>query len=299
MSWPALLCMALLGLLAAAPASARCALRHFPAEGGTLAYRSCGHGPTVVILPGGPGLDASYMGDIAEAVAADGRRAILLEQRGTGESRAAIGDGSRLTVAGSVADVEALRRALGAERIAVIGHSFGGAIAQAFAAAHPDHVERLILMDSVGPDLHPTPAPFDSWRKRLDIKQLAAYDAARARGDRLAAMRLKFLGSFHHRDRGIAFLKAMPDAAFHQDVAPLSDDYARHYDVSATARPLFPVIILAGDEDWIRGYEPALRAAYPKAVTILIPHAGHFPWADAPAATRRALHSALVRGPHP
>jgi pimeloyl-ACP methyl ester carboxylesterase len=288
-------CAALFGLVAGTSASARCALHRFPADAGTLAYRSCGRGPIVAILPGGPGLDASYMADMAEAVATNGRRAILLEPRGTGESRAAIGDGSRLTVAGSVADVEALRRALGTDRMVVIGHSFGGAVAQAYAATHPEHVQGLILMDSVGPDMRPDQKPLDGWRKRLEPQELTAYDAARARGDRLAAMKLKFLGSFHRRDRGVAFLKALPDRTIHADIAPLSEDYARHYDVSATARATFPVIIMAGEEDWIRGYEPGLGRTYPTAMTILVPEAGHFPWADAPAATRRALRVALGR----
>lgn len=277
---------------------APCTLRHFAAEQGELAYRSCGTGAVTVILPGGPGIDAAYMLDVAQDVAAAGRRAILLEQRGTGASRAALGDGSRLTVAGSIADVEALRRSLGADSITLIGHSFGGAIAQAYAVAFPSHVARLVLMNSAGPDLRPRAAPLDSWRARLGPDELAAYDAARARGDRLAAMKVKFLGSFYHRNRGLAFLKAMPDSAVHQDVAPLSDDYARHYDVRAAAgATTFPVVILAGEIDWIRGDEAGLRAAWPRATTIVIPQAGHFPWADAPAATRTALRAALTAKP--
>ncbi|MFA6116833.1 MAG: alpha/beta hydrolase [Sphingomonas sp.] len=272
-----------------------CAAHRFAADQGDLAYRSCGQGPVTIILPGGPGLDAAYMLDVALDVAASGRRAILLDQRGTGASRAALGDGSRLTVAGSVADVEALRRSLGSDRITLIGHSFGGGIAQAYAAVHPDHVAKLILMNSVGPDMRPPTAPLDSWRTRLNPDELARYDAARAKGDRVAAMKIKFLGSFYHRARGLVFLKTLPDSAIHQDVAPLSDDYARHYDVRTTATgATFPVVILAGEVDWIRAYEARLRETWPKAITIVIPQAGHFPWADAPAATRRALRKGLA-----
>ncbi|WP_262408717.1 alpha/beta fold hydrolase [Sphingomonas sp. JC676] len=276
-----------------APASARataCTLRHFAAENGRLAYRSCGTGKIVLILPGGPGLDADYMLDFARMVARSGRRAILFEPRGTGASRAALGDGSRLTVAGSIADVEALRQAVRSDRVTVIGHSFGGATAQAYAAAYPRNVARLILLDSVGPTLGRPALPIDGWRERLTPEQLSSYDAARAGGDRIAAMRIKFAASFYDVGQGKRFAKQLVDSAIHLDVAPLSEDYQRHYSIPAdAARPRFPVVIVAGDVDWIRGYEPAFGAAWPGARLLTIPRAGHFPWIDASAATSKAL----------
>lgn len=286
----------LLGSFAAAsPREDRtCQQRNFTAGADVLFYESCGSGSVVVIVPGGPGLDAAYMLPVARWLAADGRRAVLLEPRGTGASRAAISDGSRLTVAGSIADIEALRRSLGAERITILGHSFGGATAQAYAAAHPGQVEKLILLDSTGPDLRPKSQPLDGWRKYLKANELIDYDKARARGDLILAMKIKFLASFYHRDRGAAFVAEMPDSTINPDVAPLTVDYRKSFDVTRPGgRSDYRVVIVAGEIDWIRDSEPALRAAYPKARVLIVPHAGHFPWADAPSATRRALKAAL------
>ncbi len=269
-----------------------CLEARFAASGDQMAYRSCGNGPIVIIVSGGPGLDAKYIQDVADMVAQAGFRAILLEPRGTGDSRAARGDGSKLTVAGSVSDIEALRRALAAPRIRLLGHSFGGAVVQAYAVAHPDRVAELILMNSVGPTMRAPAGSLDGWRLHLSPDERSAYDTARARGDRLSAMRVKFLGSFADRKRAEAFVGALADSEVHLDLQPLADSYAADYAVPGpTSR--FPVTVIAGEADWIRGHEPALRATYPRARWLTVAAAGHFPWADAPVATRGALTRAL------
>jgi proline iminopeptidase len=164
---------------------------------------------------------------------------------------------------------------------------------QAYAAAHPDHVEALILMDSVGPNTQKPTVPTDSWRKRATPQELATYDADRVNGDRISAMRLKFRISFYHRDLGEAFVDTLPDSSIHLDVMPLSTAYERDFHGNADKVTVFPVTLIAGDIDWIRGYEPLLKAAYPAARIITVPDAGHFPWADAREATRQALQRAL------
>lgn len=276
----------------------RCRIRHFAAAGGQLAYRSCGSGEAVVIVPGGPGLDTGYMQEVADTVSQAGFRAILFEPRGTGASRAARGDGRYLTVSGSIADLEALRRALDAPRLRLLGHSFGSAMAQAYAQRYPARVRQLILMNAVGPDLRPAPYPLDSWRQRLSSTELERYDAARTRGDRITAMRIKFVGGFANRHRGEAFVARLDDAAIHLDLQPLADAYAADY---AITRPVtaFPVTVIAGEVDWIRGHEPALRKIYPRARWLVVPDAGHFPWVDAPALAARVLVQALRERQHP
>jgi proline iminopeptidase len=271
-----------------------CPLHYATTTTGAIGYRDCGRGDPVLVIPGGPGLDANYVSDLALTIARLGRRAIVIEPRGTGASRPALGDGSELTVTGSVADVDAVRAAARVDRPVILGHSFGGAVAQAYAAGHPDHVAALILMDSAGPDMKPGGPPLDGWRRRVAADDLARYDADRARGDRIGAMKIKFRASFYHTPRGKAFVDRLSDDQIHLDVARLSAAYERDYRIAPSVVP-FPVTILAGEIDWIRGSEPALRTAYPAAQFMVIPHAGHFPWADAPEATRRSLKQALDR----
>ena len=53
-------------------------------------------------------------------------------------------------------DLDAVRQSLGFDKIALYGVSYGTKLAMAYALAHPDHVERLLL-DSVLPPELPDP----------------------------------------------------------------------------------------------------------------------------------------------
>jgi pimeloyl-ACP methyl ester carboxylesterase len=75
-----------------------------------------------------------------------GRRVIRLDLRGHGEST---GAGVR-TIAELARDVLALLDHLQVERFVLVGHSMGGMIAQTIALAHPERVERMALVGSIG-----------------------------------------------------------------------------------------------------------------------------------------------------
>ncbi|MCF3132405.1 alpha/beta fold hydrolase [Streptomyces olivochromogenes] len=76
---------------------------------------------------------------------AERRRVIRLDLRGHGESS---GAGVR-TIAALAEDVLALLDHLKVERFVLIGHSMGGMISQTIALAHPERVERMILVNSI------------------------------------------------------------------------------------------------------------------------------------------------------
>ncbi|WP_405576843.1 alpha/beta fold hydrolase [Streptomyces sp. NBC_01092] len=77
---------------------------------------------------------------------AEKRRVVRLDLRGHGESS---GAGAR-RIDDLAKDVLALLDHLKIERFAIIGHSMGGMIAQTIALAHPERVERMVLVNSIG-----------------------------------------------------------------------------------------------------------------------------------------------------
>jgi pimeloyl-ACP methyl ester carboxylesterase len=115
------------------------------ADGRTLAYRRVGSGCTLVCHPGGPGFSARYLGNLGGL---DGDcELLLLDPRGTGASDPPA-DARAYAIEDYVSDLEELRAHLGLERMLLFGHSHGGIVGIAYAARHPERVERLVLASS-------------------------------------------------------------------------------------------------------------------------------------------------------
>ena len=116
----------------------------FVDAGGVLIYyRSFGRGTPLILLHGGPGASHDYLLPHLLPLARH-NRLVFLDERGSGRS-ASLEDPSGYTIENMVEDVEAVRRALGLGKVALLGHSYGGALAQAYALKYQEHLSHLIL----------------------------------------------------------------------------------------------------------------------------------------------------------
>jgi pimeloyl-ACP methyl ester carboxylesterase len=167
------------------------------------AVQRLGPKPVLIALAGGPGqagVAAASSFALSLEPALRRYRVAALDQRGTGDSGAlscpnlqrlrsldalkpasvatcANRIGPRrvdYTTADTVLDIEDLRKALGVEKIALAGISYGTHVALQYARAFPDHVSRLILDSIVGPD-GPDAFMLDTWRnlRRVLTEQCA------------------------------------------------------------------------------------------------------------------------------
>ncbi len=100
------------------------------------------HRPTVLFLHGGPGADHSHYRPEWSALA-DVAQLVFLDHRGNGRSEH--GPRERWTLAQWADDVRGFCDALGLVKPTVLGASFGGIVAQAYATRHADHPGKLIL----------------------------------------------------------------------------------------------------------------------------------------------------------
>jgi L-proline amide hydrolase len=98
----------------------------------------------VLCLHGGPGASHDYLEPLL-GLAATGRRVVLYDQIGCGKSPAS---GLDWTVELFVHEVDAVRDALGLERIHLFGNSWGGMLAMEYALTQPAGLESLTLASS-------------------------------------------------------------------------------------------------------------------------------------------------------
>lgn len=115
-------------------------------NGARLWYESEGSGEVLVLIAGGPGISHDYFHPYF-SVLRDSFRVIYFDAFGRGKSDRAK-NLSEYTLARDVEDVEGLRKALNLGKINLLGHSYGGIVAQSYALRFPDSVRRVILVDS-------------------------------------------------------------------------------------------------------------------------------------------------------
>ena len=100
--------------------------------------------PPLILCHGGPGLWDMFDG--WETLLGRRVTAVRWDQRGCGRSEPR----GPYSVARSVADLDAVRRHLGVERVAVLGHSWGAQLALRYALDYSDRVSRLVYGSGVG-----------------------------------------------------------------------------------------------------------------------------------------------------
>jgi proline-specific peptidase len=264
------------------------------ADGRRLAYRREGSGPVLVCHPGGPGFSSRYFADLAGL---GGRfTLVLLHPRGSeGSDRPA--DPLAYTTEDYVADLDELRAHLGLERMLLLGHSHGGVVAQAYAARHPDRVERLVLASTLA---------------RFQAEQEAAMEEAmHARAgepwyeDALAALRAEQAGDWaSDEELGAISLRELPLYFAHfgereRDYLQLLDgevvcgDALKFFnnEIFATfdqrpelPRITAPTLVITGEDDFICGPVCAreIAAGVPGAQLTVLGDCGHFVFVEQP-----------------
>ena len=147
-------------------------------------YHDVGAGAPLLLLHGsGPGVSAWANWRLTIGALQDRFRIIAPDLAGFGYTE--VPDGIVYSRQRWLDQIVALLDALGLERVHVVGNSFGGSMALALAIAHPERVDRLVLMGSVGVPFVITPGldavwgyePSEETMGRL-MRESFAYDAS-------------------------------------------------------------------------------------------------------------------------
>jgi len=255
-------------------------------NGNEVYYTTNGQGRPMLLMHGGSGLDHTYFRPWLDTLS-DQVQLIYYDQLGQGRStRPQSYEGISM---GTWADeADALRASLGHERIILLGHSFGGFIAQEYALRHGDHLEGLILCDTA-PVLDYQDVIMANAQSRGTPEQVQAVIAglsAPVADDASFQQLLTTILPLYFNTYDPEVGKQMDDAiqysaqGFNQGMGvclPTFNVLSRLGEITV------PTLIMAGRHDWItppaQGAE-RLHAGLPNAKLVIFEESGHFPFIE-------------------
>jgi proline iminopeptidase len=276
-------------------------------NGTTLWVESAGHGMPLVLIHGGPG--ATHFGfHFAFNRAHEFARVIYYDQRGCGLS--GYESGSGYSIQQAVDDLEALRQKLRIERWTVLGHSYGGLLAQIYAVQHPEHLQALVLVGSSLPAFVILPSRVNKYLSPRELRRIGELTGGGVvAGDRNpraidltttvfntmtngAWKREYFKRPTESRMAEIALYEVQHDDGF-KEMMYLQQ---RRWDLSGAFRHFpVPTLIIEGRYDLLFAADKPriIQSFHPGSHLEVLDRAGHFSFDDAPAPFFETLRSFL------
>jgi proline iminopeptidase len=270
--------------------------QHIPASTGIVptpevdlayeTYGAAGDATPVIVANGGPGLSHIYMlqNDVWMRLSHN-RQIVFYDQRGTGKSKHFNPDAS-WGMDAQVADMEAVRAKFGFQKFDLVGDSYGGLLAMAYAAAHPEHIEKLILSDSAAP------AWKDIVRVLPDVfpdvlEQIAAREKDSASDPNAADQRIRdhFLMLFYSEANRDAYLAGVKDLGSTPQVSAAVQKATRTLDLTPELPKFkFPTLVITGRYDMNVAPLTAwnIYKAIPGAKFVVFEKSGHLPSYEEP-----------------
>jgi proline iminopeptidase len=217
-------------------------------------------------------------------VLADRLRLVYYDQRANGRSERVPLE--TLTMEQLADDAAALATRLDATPAIVIGHSYGGFVAQELALRHPEHVAGLILLDTTPGQLGASDSPDDDQGPPPPPEWLAVAGSAPATDAEFAATLGALLPHYLADQANLAAAheavsKTIFDAA---TMARSMEVLAGWSSVDRLAQIEVPTLVVVGSHDRITSPAQSHRIArrIPHAQVVEMEHSGHFPWLEEP-----------------
>ncbi len=250
-----------------------------------------GAGDPVLFLHGFP--TSSYLWNGVVRLMPDGYRLIVLDQLGYGRSDRP--EGAALTVSAHGERALAVLDTLQVPKVCLVGHDFGGAVAQWMAVHAPDRVTHLALVNSVG---------FDAWpRWRIRVARALLAVARHCPAPLLAGeAHASLLRGFTDRDEGRhaldqflrPFVSATGRGALLAHLAAQRSDETAQLFLSSV-RALTAIVHGARDPFVPVALARRLQAAIPQATLEVAADGSHFLPLDAPDRVAAAVGELLGR----
>jgi proline iminopeptidase len=240
----------------------------------------------VIAVNGGPGLSHKYMiqNDVWSRLA-QRRQVVFYDQRGTGKSKL-VQTGAPQTIDAAVGDLEAVRAHFGFEKVDLVGDSFGGFLAMAYASAHPERVHKLVLSDSAPPAMknivHLLPEVFPDIEEQDGELQKKLGDTDEAAQQGLVN---HFRMIFYSEEMLHTYLDKIGDIGYVPSVGAAVSESASKVDMMPNLAGFrFPTLVITGRYDMNVAPLTAWRMykAIPGAKLVVFAKSGHLPSYEEP-----------------
>jgi proline iminopeptidase len=278
-------------------------------DGVRIWYSDTGKGSPIIVIHGGPGMDhATLEADLAPL--AQDHRMIYYDQRGGGLSTLP-SDPALLTIDHHVSDLEALRNHLGLNKVTLLAHSFGPAIATMYAIRYTDHVERMVFIAPIPPRKGTFFEEFGAnLRQRLtkeQTKRAARLEKSFATASDVTAVCRQYWSIMTpprlSKGTPVSVVKsdmcgAPPDAIRYGwlKTNPTTFNSLGAWDFGiALERVKVPTLVIHGEDDAIpMKMISEWLSALPNARLLRVAHAAHFPHAEQPQIVFPAIETFLA-----
>ena len=256
---------------------------------------------TIVLVHGASGNNADMMAPLGDRLAARGFRVFAVDRPGHGYSERLRADAS--SPAAQARAIRAALEASGVESAVVVGHSWAGSVAIAFALDHADFVAGIVLL---APVTHPWPRGV-RWYYRLASRPVLGWCFAHALlvPAGLASLQRALAGVFTPQPvppgyaETIGAVLGLRPEAFRANAGDVAD-MRGHLAKLAPRIPSIdmPVAILSGDRDAVvlterHSYGCAREIA--GATLEMLPGVGHSPHWAAPEKTVETIATLAAR----
>jgi proline iminopeptidase len=267
----------------------------------SLNVKVIGHGYPLVLMHGGPGADLYTM--MAFKPLRDQFTLVFYDHRCNGRSMGA--EVTTLSMENLTADADALRQALGFDKWAVLGHSFGGNVALEYALRYPQSLSHLVLVDTGGDSRWAqvnAPKILEQRGFSQDIVDLSRRFLNGQIEPKEMFPSLMKLGSAYNPYTGLRQLPHMILIGLQTKLQPEALIFsANHFLKGWTVMDRLgeiqaPTLVIAGREDFQfpPEHQEELVAEIPNARLVIIDRAGHNPHDEQPTATIKAVREFLA-----
>jgi len=269
-------------------------------DGEILSYSKVGSGPQVILLSGGPGYSVEFISAWADSLR-EKYEFILFHQRGTGLSSDVKLDSTTINIKTAARDIEDLRKHLGTNKVTLAGFSYGGGLALAYAAYYPNQTEKIVMLNTIGPDLTSIRGFGDNVSRNRTpwVNEILEFWNAQPDDSLSERMRTKYsqFGYFYDHRKAEYFLS---NEFFTYGFSPrmsnlMWSDLSKNYDLSEDLNAYEgKSIIIRSRQDPI----PAEAAfdilkAVPQTELYPIEKSGHFPFWEQPEQFYKTLEKVL------